>query len=491
MKRYCLLILCLILSIILFSCNKSDNDNKKELEKTYTVTFVSSEGGYVSGQKVQEVQEGATTTVVKAIPDDGYEFDSWSDGSLDEKKVVENVTGDIELVAKFKKIIYEYPTIYIITENYEEVTSKEYYLNCKVTVDDTKNPEYSFKNASARIKGRGNSTWSRPKKPYRLKFDKKVDLFGHGANKDWTLIANYVDPSQIRNYLAYTLGASFDDLPFTTSTQFASVFMNGEYLGLYLICEQIETGKNRVDIDDTIDNDPSFLIELDYRILDEDATEGKDYFKVDNQPYGIKAPKTDDSSFTTQTCARIKDFVKSCLDTIKNESYEDICNIIDVDSFADGYIIHELFSSIDVNFSSWYMSRDKGGKLRNDPIWDFDISAGNVDYNDQARFNNKLFAVNNTWYKWLLKKPEFRELVKTKLNKYYDMIHGIIDYVIGDVMHYKEYFLDNFKKWPTLGTYTWPNPPEIVEINTWVGQVEYVRYWLFAKLEYMMSYYCK
>ena len=41
------------------------------------------------------------------------------------------------------------------------------------------------------IKGRGNSTWDLPttKKPYNIKFEEKVDLFGFGKAKKWSLIA--------------------------------------------------------------------------------------------------------------------------------------------------------------------------------------------------------------------------------------------------------------------------------------------------------------
>ena len=58
-------------------------------------------------------------------------------------------------------------------------------------------------------------------------------------------------------------------------------------------------------------------------------------------------------------------------------------------------------------------------------------------------------------------------------------------------MMYKPYFLENFEKWKILGKYGWPNPPEIVAINTWEGQVEFVREWLFAKLDFMVNTYCR
>ena len=440
MKKLLSLFIILVLSLLFLSCK---NNNIEDNINYYEINFIASSGGTILGKTTQIVKEGNKTDPVKAIPLDGYEFDHWSyNDTRSDKIIIEDLKDNLTVTAFFKEIIYKYPEIFIITEGNKNITSKEEYLNCIITVSDEKDPEYNLNNIEAKIKGRGNSTWGMPKKPYRIKFNEKVDLFGNGKNKDWTLIANYCDPSLIRNYLAYSIASKFDDLPYTTSFKYAELYINGEYQGLYLVCEQIEAGKNRVDIDDKIGLELSFLVELDYRILDENKKEGLDYFYISNQPYGIKSPKTDKEGFTEEECKRIKDYLNFCLNTIKNKKYEDIVNYIDVNSFADGYIIHELFSSIDVNFSSWYMCKDNGGKLTNAPIWDFDISAGNVDYNDQARFPDRLFAVNNTWYKYLLRHDEFKKLVSEKLNKYYDMIKYIIDLEIENVLIYKVKYMN-------------------------------------------------
>ena len=489
MKKIGIFILILLFGVLFISC-------KGEKETFYKVNFNASKGGYISGLEQQTIKNGESTEVVKAVPEEDYEFVSWSDGDTNDKKIIKNVNSDITLTASFKKIIYEYPTIFILTENYQKITSKEEYVSCIITVNDNKNPEYNINDATAKIRGRGNSTWGMPKKPYRIKFDEKVDLFGNGEAKNWTLIANYVDPTGgLRNYLAYTIGSNFDDLLYTTSAKFAEIYINGEYQGLYLVCEQIEADKNRVDIDDKIPssfdtNNISFIVELDNK-HDETDVLGLDYFMLGKQPYSIKAPKTDGKDFNEDVCAFIKDYLDFCLLLIRNYTFEELEEYIDVESFADGYIIHELFSSIDVNYTSWYMSKDKNGRLTNAPIWDFDISVGNVDYNDFARYPNTLFASNNTWYKYLLRHDEFKEIVKEKINKYYDMIHEMVDSTIQDVMKYQGYFDNNFEKWETIGVYVWPNPKEIVAITTWTGQINFMREWLFNKLDYMKKIYCE
>ena len=471
---------------------EQDDDNKEEENKEiyYDVRFIAGNGGEISGTVNQTVLDGASSFPVKAIPYDGYDFYGWSDGSKELVYVIDAVDHDIEVTALFKKAIYEYPEIFINTDNNAEITSKDTYINCNIYINDNKNPEYCLDFTSARIKGRGNSTWDKPKKPYRIKFDEKIDLFGNGKNKDWTLIANYIDLSMIRNYLAYTIGNSLDHLPYTTSCQFVELYLNGKYPGLYLLCEQVEVGKNRVEIDDKLGGDVSFLVELDNKYDDDDVL-GIDYFYVNNQPYSIKAPKTDENGFNKDDCDKIKNYLESCLKIVKEKSYKEITEVIDVNTFADGYIINELFGNVDVNWTSWYLCKDKNGLLMNGPIWDFDISCGNMDYNDQAKASNKLFANTNTWYKYLLRHNEFKILVREKLIKYYPMFKEIIAREIDSIMKYKDYFLKNFERWDIIGKKEWPHPDDIVKITSWEGHVEYVEKWLDAKLEYMISVYCR
>ena len=101
---------------------------------------------------------------------------------------------------------------------------------------------------SLQIRGRGNSTWRKSeKKPYRLKFHAPQRLLGPGfANaRDWTLLANHGDKTLIRNALTYELGR-FVGLPFCPAYLFVDLFVNGQYLGIYQVSDQVEAGKGRV-----------------------------------------------------------------------------------------------------------------------------------------------------------------------------------------------------------------------------------------------------
>ncbi|HEY5499210.1 MAG TPA: CotH kinase family protein, partial [Bacteroidales bacterium] len=94
------------------------------------------------------------------------------------------------------------PTVYIQTKNRQDITSKDIYLKGIVTIV-SENGSSIFTD-SIQIKGRGNASWSFPKKPYRMKLYNKANLLGMPAKaKDWTLINNYGDKTLMRNLLAF------------------------------------------------------------------------------------------------------------------------------------------------------------------------------------------------------------------------------------------------------------------------------------------------
>ena len=102
------------------------------------------------------------------------------------------------------------------------------------------------------IKGRGNTSWTYAKKPYNIKFEKKTALFGMDKAKKWTLLANYVDKTLLRNHTALSLATELG-IPFTSQHTFVDLYINNEYYGNYVLCESVETGDGRVEITDLTD----------------------------------------------------------------------------------------------------------------------------------------------------------------------------------------------------------------------------------------------
>ncbi|MGC4070389.1 MAG: CotH kinase family protein [Polyangiaceae bacterium] len=140
--------------------------------------------------------------------------------------------GGVTSVGKF-----EVPTMKIDVLGGAEVTSRDEYVGCNVSIDG----KGSFSNyeGAASIRGRGNSTWLwYDKKPYRIKLNEKSEILGLAADKDWVLLANYRDPTFLMNAFAFA-AADFMQLPFTNHSRFVEVTLNGSYIGLYQLTEQI------------------------------------------------------------------------------------------------------------------------------------------------------------------------------------------------------------------------------------------------------------
>lgn len=138
------------------------------------------------------------------------------------------------------------PTIYINTLNSQPITSKTSYVPGRVIVVSSDASENV--NLSMQIRGRGNSTWNMPKRPYRLKLDSRFRFLNLPAReRDWTLIANYADKTLMRNALAFKIG-EIVGLPFNPSARFVDLVLNNQFMGNYMVSDHIEVGAERVNI---------------------------------------------------------------------------------------------------------------------------------------------------------------------------------------------------------------------------------------------------
>lgn len=386
----------------------------------------------------------------------------------------------------------ELPVLSVWTDDGKEIRSKDVYSTCRVSVSNAEET-YCFENKVAGIRGRGNSTWEMPKKPYKLKFDSKISLFGNGKAKTWTLIANYADYSMIRNYLAYAIADALDDLKYTTSTQFVDLYLDDQYQGAYLVCEQVEVGDKRVKIAEDVDDlNTGYLLEMDYRAPSE-GKRGTDWFYSEKIPFAVKSPEIEEEGPYTQEefTAYIKNYMDTLFSELASNDYGRATQYIDVNTFADAYIVYELFKNKDVGFSSFYVYKQKDdNRLHCGPIWDFDLSAGNSAKKSDNNAKNLQAKKNNVFFKQLLSYPEFCEVVKTKLESYKVVIKNVIEEKVNYVMtNYSQSFTRNFVKWD-LGTKQHYGSEEVGKLKTWEENVFFVKDWLNESLDYMVQQYC-
>ena len=148
-----------------------------------------------------------------------------------------------------------------------------------------------------KIKGRGNSTWVKAKKPFNITYSDKVSIGGMAKSKKFSLLANYQDDSLTRNRFLYDL-ADAVGTPYASDSRYVDFYSDGYYWGSYQMTEKIEVGKNALinDIDDTAYLDADGNVNKDFPFLcevDSNAVDGEDYYVKCNDgiKVTIKAPE--------------------------------------------------------------------------------------------------------------------------------------------------------------------------------------------------------
>ena len=329
------------------------------------------------------------------------------------------------------------PVVNISTPNNKAITSKDIWMEgASMTIhlpDGTLDYEGSMS-----IRGRGNSTWGYPKKPYAFKLDEKSEILGMPKHKRWVLLAQWKDRTLMRNDAAFWLSKQ-TDLDYTVRGQFVEVILNGKFLGNYYLCEQIKIDKNRVNVKEMneMETDPSkitggYLMELD-TYFDEPRQFKSARF---NLPWMFKEP--DEEGLSDAAFNYFKGYVNGLEDILKDETrlknheYEEL---FDVDSSIDWFFVHELATNTEPH--SWwpyegphscYMHKDRGGKLISGPVWDFDYHGFCPDYAKTWVCRDALY------YKALVKDEKYRNrmlerwaMLKDKFAKLPDYIDEMVD----------------------------------------------------------------
>lgn len=269
---------------------------------------------------------------------------------------------------------YRVFTLSIVTEEEASIVDKSVWLNCHFSLDGK--GEYSDYSGTGRIRGRGNSSWEwYDKKPYKFKLDTKSKLLGLDKAKNWNLLANYRDVTDMMNVMAFET-ARWMGMPYTNHSRFVEVFLNGEYIGVYQLTEKIEIGKNRVNIDEA----GGLLLSFDQDDgpgLSPDATDNF-YSAVYKLPMCVKEPE----DLSTETMDSIRADFAVLENAIKAHDYQKVDSLMDIPSFIDILQLHEFLYNVEIDAPrSLYLFKDKGGKYTFGPVWDWDAGY-DFDWND-------------------------------------------------------------------------------------------------------------
>ena len=435
-----------------------------------------------------------------------YTFPSQRKESTFDITVKDIQTGDV--LTDSQTFIYEKeavailtPKLYIDTSNVP-INSKDDYVTGFITLeeaDENGNYQASLNRVAMKIRGRGNSTWGMPKKPYKVKFNNKTSLFGERAQKDWVLLANYADHTLVRDYLAKTLGRTLDSFTFTPSCHYVDVYLNNDYQGSYMVTDQVEVKSGRVEVEQNSSNeDTGYLVELDQRLVEYNMPgRNETWFEINardggnsrNIPFDIKYPEVDEEFFRHEQLVYIQNYMQTALNSIASHSnWQDY---LDINTAVDFFLMEDLFKNVDVGYASAFMYKNKGGKLHFGPLWDFDLSSlnqGHLDYNLRQHYDwySSRWDKNPFCY-FLMKDNDFKKALKERWEEWYPNLLNDINSLISSVTRLiEDSRIRNFQKWDIIGkNWDWYTSSEVYDAKTYDAQIVLLKGWFNNRITWM------
>jgi subtilisin-like proprotein convertase family protein len=360
------------------------------------------------------------------------------------------------------------------------------------------------------IKIRGSSSKIFEKKSYKLDLIGasgeviNAGLLGMPPESDWVLTASYTDKTFIRNTLTTELFRQMGH--YASRSRYVELILNNEYQGIYILCEKPKRSENRIDISKMEPMDNVFPYITGGYIVQIDRTDEPGWFSLypgvtsNNAKfyYQYNYPKPDIISQAQ------KNYIKSVLDsfeTVMNgPSFADPVTgykkFIDEQSFLDILIINELSKNPDGYKFSTYLFKDnwyEGGKIHAGPVWDYDLGWHNCNYGIAAMqqwWQYDQPDVTSPMPTWWLKFMQDNEFKNKLFCRWHTLrmgafsnsaINAYIDKCANELNEAQD---RNFKQFPILNAYIYPNTPEQVGTNYW-GMVDDMKKWIAGRLTWL------
>ena len=393
------------------------------------------------------------------------------------------------------------PTVVVNTVNSEEPYDKEHDIKANIIIISENGAEILDKPGT--IRERGNNSRTYPKKPWRLKFDKKTNVLDSPAKaKKWTLINNYGDKILVRNILAFetarALGMEY--VPFARAVD---VILNGEYKGTYNLCDQVEVNAGRVDVEELTasDTDPE-IIKGGY-LVEVDAYAGSEPQWFQSAHYGIpvtiKSPDEDEitpaqKQYITDLFNKVETALKP---TDEYDAYDTVTgyrSIFDTRSFIQHMLTNEVASNTDIYWSTYMYKRRNDPKLYTGPVWDFDNGfendhrtypvpqtcpdcfmwqSGRIPFaGGMGNFANRILVNDPTT------KAEIKEVwAEARRNGFSaESLNKRVDELAAEIDASQTL---NFKRWPILNDKVHENPRAA---GSFAGEVKWVKEYIAARI---------
>lgn len=351
------------------------------------------------------------------------------------------------------------PVLFINTENYTPITSKDTYINATyyldaMGIDGVDSIGSKEQQLDMEIRGRGNYTWRDfEKKPYRIKLGKKQSMLGMNKSRHFVLMADADDNyAHLRNTVGFELSRRLG-LKYTPNQQPVEVVLNGNYIGLYMLAENIRVAKDRVNI----------VEQADY-CTHPDSITGGWIIEIDNYDEAEQVRITESNGemlrFTYKSPELLSDAQRNYLTSqvkaidqavyVSDKSSTEWENLVDIDSLARFYIVQEIMDNAESFHGSCYIHKDfMADRWIFGPVWDFGNSYRRS--GQQFIYQNPPFGQN--WIGEMAKFPRFQDKV---INIWLEFrarqcasLHNYIEDFINSIETATQY---DYMRWPQYST---------------------------------------
>ena len=308
---------------------------------------------------------------------------------------------------------------------------------------------------SGKVRIRGTSSRWFKKKGYKIKFSSSVSINGLPKSKKFNLLASYLDPTLLRDYLAMQISYDMNTFSnrYSPTIKPVKVYLDEAYQGIYYLIDDLGISESKIKFVDSDDpNKTPFLLEMD-TLAHKEGVEGENYFVLgttdvfdyEGKGYADLEYKLDTPEEVTSTQFQyIENYIVSVRESLINKDYVSFSNKVDVDSFIDFFLLAELFRNTDLAGRSTYMYLpDVNSKLIFGPSWDFDYTcsrpyqlAPNQDYTLENAIDR--FSHYDFWELFL----EFDQASQLISKRYTNYFRPIVEYELNEGKRYFEFYKD-------------------------------------------------
>lgn len=283
------------------------------------------------------------------------------------------------------------------------------------------------------IRGRGNSTWIGEKKPYKLRFTDKEDLFGMGANRHYVLLANSFDKSLVRNRFTFDLSEALG-MQYAVQGVSVDLVMNQRYMGSYYLAEHIRIGSARVDIGSLTEEDDKAPALYGGYLLEMKPWEGVPDSRIvtrRNAEFASADPSFNPLEDDGYTSEAQRDYIRAYLQNVEDAIFSEdgkapdgrhFSELLDLRSAADYWLIMQISQNQDAyETPSCYLYKKRfeedgsEGRLYFGPVWDLDAAYGSE--KSEIRGTEGFDQIHSLWTDKLLEKPVFQALLQERWKK--------------------------------------------------------------------------